>query len=190
MKNRHFEGIRIGLVLMLGLSFCSTAEGKTWHVSGETLAGIEQQQQVRTISRAAALAEPGDTVIIHSGIYREAVVIEKSGKPDNPITFQAATGAGVIMTGADRISEWAEVKGEGHIYSTPWPHKFITWNQNNTHADDEYHLLIGRCEQVFVNGYALRQVLERDKLTRGTFYVDLDGKRLFIWNYDNQDISK
>jgi len=189
MKNRHFEGIRIGLVLMLGLSFCITAEGKTWHVSGETLAGIEQQQQVRTISRAAALAEPGDTVIIHSGIYREAVVIEKSGKPDNPITFQAATGAGVIMTGADRISEWAGVKGEGHIYSTPWPHKFITWNQNNTHPDDEYHLLIGRCEQVFVNGYALRQVLERDKLTRGTFYVDLDGKRLFIWNYDNQDIS-
>jgi hypothetical protein len=175
---------------MLGLSFCAAAEGKTWYVSGETPAGIEQQEQVRTIGQAAALAEPGDTVIIHSGIYREAVVIEKSGTPDNPITFQAAAGAGVIMTGADRISEWAEVKGDDRIYSTPWPHKFITWNQNNTHPDDDYHRLIGRCEQVFVNGYALRQVLERNKLSRGTFYVDLDGKRLFIWNYDNQDISK
>jgi len=189
MKNRHFQGIWIGLVLMPGLSFCAAANGKTWHVSGEKLAGIEQQEQVRTIGQAAALVEPGDTVIIHSGIYREAVVIEKSAEPDNPITFQAAAGAGVILTGADHISEWTEVKGNGRIYSTPWPHKFITWNRYNTHPDDDYHRLIGRCEQVFVNGYALRQVLERDKLARGTFYVDLDDKRLYVWNYNNQDVS-
>jgi len=190
MKNRHFEGIGIRLVLMLGLSFCAAANSKTLHVSGEKLAGIEQQEQLRTIGQAAALAEPGDRVIIHSGIYREAVVIEKSGLPDNPIMFQAADGAGVIMTGADRITEWTRVKGEDCIYSTPWPHKFITWNQNNTHPDDDYHRLIGRCEQVFINGYALRQVLERDKLARGTFYVDLEVKRLYVWNYNNQEISK
>jgi hypothetical protein len=190
MKNRHSQGIWIVLVLMLGLSFCTAANGKTWHVSGETLAGIEQQAQVRTISEAASLAEPGDTIIIHSGIYREAVVIEKSGNPDNPIAFQAAPGAAVVMTGADRISEWAEAGGDERIYSTPWPHSFITWNRYNTHPDDDYHRLIGRCEQVFVNGYALRQVLERDKLSRGTFYVDLDGKRLYVWNYNNQEISK
>jgi hypothetical protein len=189
MKNRLFQRIGIGLVLMLGLSFCAGANGKTWHVSGETLTDIKQQEQVRAIGQAAALAEAGDTVIIYSGVYREAVVIEKSGLSDKPITFQAAVGAVVIMTGADRISEWTEVKGDGHIYSTPWPHKFITWNQHNTHPDDDYHRLIGRCEQVFVNGYALRQVLERDKLARGTFYVDLDGKRLYVWSYDNQDVS-
>ena len=174
---------------MLGLSFSTVVVGKTWHVSGEKLAGIKQQEQVRTIARAAALAEPGDTVIIHSGIYREAAVIEKSGKLDNPITFQAAAGAGVIMTGADRISEWTEVKGDGRIYSTPWPHEFITWNRHHTHPDNDYHRLIGRCEQVFVNGYALRQALDLDKLARGTFYVDLNDKHLYVWNYDNQDVS-
>jgi len=189
MKKRHFQWIGIVLVLMLGLSFCAITEGKTWNVSGETLAGVEQKKQVRTIGKAAALAEPGDTVIIHSGIYREAVVIEKSGLSNNPIIFQTAAGAGVIMTGADRISKWTEVKGDGHIYSTTWPHAFITWNPHNTHPDNDYHRLIGRCEQVFVNGYALRQVLGRDKLARGTFYVDLDGKRLYVWNYDNQDVS-
>jgi aspartate 1-decarboxylase len=96
MKNRHFQGI--GLVLIMGLSFCAAANGKTWHVSGETLADIKQQEQVKTIGQAAALAEPGDKVIIHSGIYREAVEIEKSGLSNNPITFRAAAGAGVIMT--------------------------------------------------------------------------------------------
>jgi hypothetical protein len=189
LKNHYFNLLRMELVLIVGLYFCAVASGKTWHVSSKTLAGIEQDEQVRTISKAASLAGPGDTVIIHSGVYREAVTIEKSGLPDSPIIFEAATGAGVIMTGADRITEWSEVPSEGRIYSTPWPYKFITWNRYHTHPDDDYHRLIGRCEQVFVNGYALRQVLERDKLARGTFYVDLDGERLHVWGYDNQDIS-
>lgn len=189
MKTQYFHIVRIELVLILGLYFCAAANGKALHVSGESLAGIGQQEQMRTISEAASLAEPGDTVIIHNGVYRETVVIEKNGQSNNPIKFQAAAGAGVIMTGADRITEWTKSPGEDRIYSTPWPHKFITWNRYNTHPDDDYHRLIGRCEQVFVNGYALRQVLERDKLARGTFYVDLDGERLYVWSYDNQDVS-
>jgi hypothetical protein len=189
LKNHYVHLLRIEIALIVGLYFCAVASGKTWHVSSETLAGIKQDEQVRTIGKAASLAEPGDTVIIHSGVYREAVTIEKSGLPDSPITFKAATGAVVIMTGADRITEWTEVPSEGRIYSTPWPYKFITWNRYHTHPDDDYHLLIGRCEQVFINGYALRQVLDRDKLARGTFYVDLDDERLYVWSYDNQDIS-
>jgi hypothetical protein len=188
VKNRRLCKIGVN-VLMAGFSLCVAAHGKTWHVSEEVLPGTEQQQQTRTIAQAATLVEPGDTVIIHSGVYREAVVIEKSGKPDNPITFKSAAGAGVIMTGADRIIEWSKLSGEDQIYSTPWPHKFVTWNQYNTHPDDDYHRLIGRCEQVFINGYALRQVLERDKLARGTFHVDLDGEHLYVWSYDNQDVS-
>ena len=30
-----------------------------------------------------------------------------------------------------------------------------------THPADAYHALIGRCEQVLVSGYALRQVLDK-----------------------------
>ena len=170
------------------VSLCPRVDGKTLHVAQETPAGLEPREQVRTIAEAASLVEPGDTVIIHGGIYREKVDIEKSGLPEKPIRFQAAVGQTVIMTGADRISEWTEVPGEGRIYSTPWPHTFIARNQQHTHPDDDFHRLIGRCEQVFINGYALRQVLERDKLARGTFYVDLDDKRLTVWSYDNQDI--
>ena len=189
MNNWYFQEIWIGIALMLVLPLSSEVTGKTWHVSKEVLVEIDQQQQMRSITQAAANVGPGDMVIIHSGKYRETAVIEKSGKSDYPITFQAAAGAGVIMTGADHISEWTEVEGDGRIYSTTWQHKFITWNQNNTHPHDDYHRLIGRCEQVFINGYSLRQVLERDKLARGTFYVDLNGKRLYVWSSDNQDVS-
>ncbi|OHB79829.1 MAG: hypothetical protein A2Z25_04395 [Planctomycetes bacterium RBG_16_55_9] len=178
------------LSTLIVIFFCVIADGKTWHVSADKLAGVKQEDQVRAISEAAALVEPGDTVVIHNGVYRERVSIEKSGLADKPITFEAAVGATVIVIGADRISEWDEIRGEDRIYSAPWPHKFITWNKHFTHPDDDYHHLIGRCEQVFINGYALRQVLERDKLARGTFFVDLDAKQLFVWNYDNQDIRE
>jgi len=188
MRHRLLHRMGIPCLLIVGFFLCAGADGRTWHVSGKRLTGIAQNEQVRTIGEAAALVEPGDTVLIHNGIYRETVVIEKSGRADNPITFQAAVGASVIVTGADRISEWTQVLGEDHIYSTHWPYKFITWNDQNTHPNDDYHRLIGRCEQVFINGYALRQVLERDKLARGTFFVDLEGNRLTVWNYDNQDI--
>ncbi|MEJ2705008.1 MAG: right-handed parallel beta-helix repeat-containing protein [Sedimentisphaerales bacterium] len=179
---------RVGCLLVMSLYLCAGADARTWHVSQQKLGSIRPEEQVRTVGEAAGLVEPGDTVVIHNGVYRERVVIERSGRPNAPITFQAAVGATVIVTGADRLTEWTEVPGEDRIYSTPWPHKFVTWNEHYTHPNDDFHRLIGRCEQVFVDGYALRQVLSRDKLARGTFFADLDDKRLYVWNYDNQDV--
>ena len=49
--------------------------------------------------------------------------------------------------------------------------------------------LIGRCEQVFINGYPLRQVLAREQLSRGTFFVDLDAKLLYVQPADNREIA-
>jgi hypothetical protein len=96
----------------------------------------------------------------------------------------------VIVTGADLITEWQREDPERHIYSTPWPHRFIGWNERHVHPDDDRHLVIGRCEQVFVNNYLLRQVLTRGEVSRGTFYVDLASKRLYVWNADNGDPTK
>src|SRR3972149_2246755 len=142
-----------------------------------------------TIAQAAANVEAGDTIIVHSGIYREKVLIDRSGQPDKPITLEAVVGADVVMTGADRLTEWTEATGQDRIASTPWPHRFVSWTPNGTHPSDDYHLLIGRCEQVFVDGYPLQQVLKRDQLARGTFYIDLDGKHLYVWSRDNRDIK-
>ena len=142
------------------------------------------------MSEAAARLGPGDVMLLHGGIYRELVAVDRSGTQEQPITIRAAEGESVTLTGADRLTEWSLIQGSDRVYSTPWPHKFVTWNKTYTHPNDDYHRLIGRCEQVFVNGYALRQVLERDKLSRGTFFVDIEGQRLYIEPADNQEIAK
>lgn len=53
-----------------------------------------------TISAAAGVAKPGDTVLVQSGTYPEQVTPKNSGTASAPITYLAAPGAGVTVTGA------------------------------------------------------------------------------------------
>ena len=57
----------------------------------------------KTLSRAASAAElqPGDTVLIHTGVYREHVEVKVSGEPEGPITFLCCAGQrGVVVKGS------------------------------------------------------------------------------------------
>ncbi len=147
-------------------------------------------QPWKTIARAARTAGPGDTVIIGDGVYRENVVVKASGRPDAPIRFEPAPGAHVVLTGADQLTGWKRTGGERPIYTVPWPHRFIPWSKTMTHPDDEYHRLIGRCEQVAVDGYLLRQVLDPAQLAPGSFFADLTNQALCVWDIGNRDLNK
>lgn len=168
----------------------TAAAARTWHVAPKALTGLPPNVQVRTISEAATKVEPGDLVVIHDGIYRETVTVEKSGTAEKPIRFQAAPGENVIVTGADTTREWRKEPGGENIFSAPWPHRFIGWSKTGTHPDDDYHAMIGRCEQVFILGYPLLQVLDRARLSRGTFHVDLDAHRIYVCPRDDTDLLK
>ena len=183
-QGQSFWGLLLLLIAWTGLP---CVQAKTWHVSQETLHSIPAPDQVRTIQEAVSQLEPGDRVMLHGGIYRETVTLKQSGSPNQRIVVQAAPGAHVVLTGADRITHWTEESGG--LYSTPWSKRFVAWNRHNTHPDNDYHRLIGRCEQVFVNGLPLRQVLARSQVTRGSFYVDHESQRLFICPAHGQEIN-
>src|SRR5947209_1935774 len=174
------------LVFLGGLIMsCSAAFAATWHVSPVSLSTIPAARQFRTIQQAASKARPGDEVIIHSGVYRETVIIEKSGTPKKPIRFEAERGASVIVSGLDRLTDWR--KEEGDIYSTSWTYDFIPWSKTEAWPRDENHRRIGRAEHVLINGHELQQALQRDHLSPGYFYADLAGKRLYIQPPNDQD---
>jgi hypothetical protein len=52
-----------------------------------------------TISQAASVAQPGDTVLIHAGTYFESVVPASSGAAGDPITYQSAGDGTVTIDG-------------------------------------------------------------------------------------------
>lgn len=144
----------------------------------------------KTIAHAAEKAQPGDKVIIRDGIYRERVVAKLSGRAESPITFETAPGAHVVLTGADRLTGWKKVSDGKPIYQVPWPHRFIGWSRQMTQPEDAYHQLIGRCEQVAIDGYLLRQVLEFNQLAPGAFFVDISNQVLFVEDRGNRDLNK
>lgn len=82
-------------------------------VDGSDDAAGTADAPLRTIDRAARLARPGDTVTVHAGTYREWVRPRRGGRgEDRRITYQAAPGEHVRITGAEPVTGW-EPAGDG-----------------------------------------------------------------------------
>jgi parallel beta-helix repeat protein len=84
-------------------SASSAAAATTWYVGGANCSDSgpgTQDQPFCTISAGATAATAGQTVLVSSGTYNENVTPANSGTAGAPITFQAAPGATVTVTGA------------------------------------------------------------------------------------------
>ncbi|MDR0284699.1 MAG: right-handed parallel beta-helix repeat-containing protein [Propionibacteriaceae bacterium] len=74
----------------------------------------------RTINRAAALAQAGDTITVHAGVYREWVTPRRGGRSDQRrITFAAAPGEHVVIKGSERVTDWQRESGD--VWQTTVP---------------------------------------------------------------------
>lgn len=98
--------------------FAPTKEtGRTYHVAQTSLASDNnsgtQASPFRTIARAADVAEAGDTVIIHKGIYRDDVLKpQHNGTATNPIVFRAAEGEEVILSATKEVTGFTSYNGD------------------------------------------------------------------------------
>jgi Right handed beta helix region/Protein of unknown function (DUF1565) len=71
-----------------------------------------EQHPFQTISRAAWLAQPGDTVVVHGGVYREWVRPRNSGLSERRrITYTAAAGEQVVIKGSEQVTGWHQLDG-------------------------------------------------------------------------------
>jgi hypothetical protein len=78
--------------------------------SGSDHADGSETSPFRTISRAAEVARPGDTVVVHEGEYREWVQPRRGGLSDQRrITYTAAPREHVVIKGSDQVAGWSEV---------------------------------------------------------------------------------
>jgi hypothetical protein len=124
-----------------------------------------------SIQAAVDKASAGDTILIHAGVYRESVKVNRDG-----ITIVAAPGEQVVLTGADAIplSAFEKVPDKPILRHTPWAY------HGATHPNDERHKLIGRTEQVIADGHLLRQVDDLAHMESGTFFAD-PRVALYVW---------
>jgi len=70
-----------------------------------------ESQPFRTINAAAQIAEPGDVITVHEGIYRERVNPRRGGSSAGKrIVYQAAAGEKVAIRGSEVVKGWERVE--------------------------------------------------------------------------------
>ncbi len=94
----------------------------TLHVAkhGRSSASGTESDPLASIHEAACRARPGDTVLVHAGLYRERVNPPHGGTDDaHRITFQPAGDGPVEIRGSEVIKEWSHEGGQ--VWSTLIP---------------------------------------------------------------------
>ncbi len=161
----------------------------------------------RTIQRAASIAQPGDTIKIHAGTYREWVSPANSGTEEQRIVYEAAGDGEVIITGSEPFEDWTD-EGDS-VWKAEVPNTMFTIRNpfaTLLYGDwlfEEYkgnHL-----GDVYINGKSLyeRQSIEdvrhpsvwenakypEDSLY--TWYCETDEEKTTIWaNFGEHDPRK
>jgi hypothetical protein len=104
----------------------SAASAREFHVSvqGDDANDGSPAKPLKTISAAARLAQPGDVITVHAGVYRERVTPPRGGLSDSQrITYQAAPGEKVFIKGSEIIRNWKPF--QGHVWKVTLPNSFF-----------------------------------------------------------------
>jgi len=110
----------LGLLLVAAAPSAQTC---TYHVDGgagqDANDGRTESTAWATIQRAADVLQPGQTVCIRAGVYRETVRPPRGGQPGARITFRAAPGddGRVVISGADPLTGWV---ADGNDWRWDW----------------------------------------------------------------------
>ncbi len=115
------------LLALLGIALISTqAVATEFHVAmdGNDTQPGNKNTPLRTIQRAAELAQPGDTITVHAGVYRERVNPPRGGTSNRKrIVYQAAKGEQVTITGSEAIKNWVNVQRD--VWKVNLPNSFF-----------------------------------------------------------------
>lgn len=106
-----------GAFPLLGNESIVSGPAREWHVSAGGRDGSEGslEQPVRTIQYAVDRARPGDTVIVHPGLYPEPVRIRRGGTPERPVTIRAKEPLKAVLDSNRQVSSMIRVQGAPYV---------------------------------------------------------------------------
>ena len=112
------KNVIIALLAVAG----SVASAREYHVSvnGNDQYEGSTEKPLRTISAAARLAQPGDVITVHEGVYREWINPPRGGESDQKrIVYQAAPREKVAIKGSEIVKGWQKLENDTWKVSIP-----------------------------------------------------------------------
>ena len=144
---------------------------------------------LRTIQRAADLAQPGDVITVHEGVYRERINPPRGGESDTKrIVYQAAPGEKVEIKGSEVVKNWTKV--QDNVWKVTLPNSFF--GKFNPYSDlirGDWFNAKGREHHtgaVYLDGSWLTEAAKLDDVlkpvgTNALWFGKLDGESTTIW---------
>jgi parallel beta-helix repeat protein len=108
--------------LLSSLVYGGSAFARTWVVDQASAEASDAgpgtpERPFRSIGPAAAAAQPGDTVLVLPGIYRERIAPARGGELGRPIIYRASHRGTAIVRGSEVFSpRWKVVNGTRNVY--------------------------------------------------------------------------
>jgi alpha-L-arabinofuranosidase len=202
MTGRNMKHLAVTTFLLAAvLSF--TALAVEYHVSVNGNDGNKGSvtEPLKTVSAAARIAQPGDVVTVHGGVYRERINPSRGGQSDtNRIVYQAAPGEKVEIKGSEVIANWGKVRDD--VWKATLPNSFFgSFNPYSDLIRGDWFDGKGREHHtgaVYLNGQWLIEAAKLDEvlmpagtapkmlnrpvpLSAGLWYARVDGKNTTIW---------
>jgi hypothetical protein len=132
--------------------------------------------------KAAEAAQPGDTVYVLEGVYRERVACPRGGTSGNPIVYLAESGKKVYIKGSDVWTpQWQTLDGNANVYYAKPDDAMFTDDKQIDGANPFRVPYVGinggiafTCGQMFFDGAKMREKGVRSDVesTAGTWFFD------------------
>ena len=157
----------------------------------------------RHINEAAAVAQPGDEVIVAPGVYREYVDPHNAGREDARIVYRSEVPLGAVITGAEEARGWKRMESgvwEFRIRNSA----FGAYNPYTTIIKGDWYFgpFVRHTGAVYLNDRQLYEVQSLEACIEGKpyphswepewsvyqWYTEQDGDETVIWaNFQDRD---
>ncbi|MBB1128829.1 right-handed parallel beta-helix repeat-containing protein [Limosilactobacillus balticus] len=150
----------------------------------------QKNHPFKTIQAAANIAQPGDTVLVGPGIYRENVNPQNSGTSSKRITYKSSENLGAVITGAERVTSWEKI--DDNVWKVNIPNGvFADYNPYTTKVYGDWFdaRIIAHTGEVYLNDKALYEVNSLDEVKKPvrnekSWYPD---DTLYTWFTEQDD---
>jgi len=191
-----------------GVKFSKTYVVDGSHAKADDAGPGTPERPFKTINRAAQVLEPGQRVVVLSGVYRERITPKRGGtSPSKMIRYQAGPHAEVVIKGS-RVLEttWKRIDKESPVWTSPLPAELFGEDNPfalpNVTPEQFSHMSWatrwrGRRPYtlprglVFQDGRRLEQVASAKDVAAkaGSYWVAGGGRALHVRPFDDKDPS-
>jgi len=178
-------------ILLLTVSCAFAGCATEYHVSTTGLDGNKgtKSKPFKTISAAAQIAKPGDTITVHEGTYRERVNPPRGGTSDDKrIVYRAAPGEKVVIKGSQVVKGWKKLDND--TWKVILPDSFFgEFNPFKDVISGDWFRAKGRIHHtgsVYLKGHWLTEAAKKEDVLKPTvesplWFAQADEAETTIW---------